>query len=1251
VVDRLIRMSNVPRWLLVTLVSFALALAAWGLISYRVQRSESVRKVESELSAVASSKAREILEWRQERLRDALVLSESPELVRAVREWQGKLDDEASDEILNLFRTFQRHFSPGEVALVDPAGTVRVSLTGRQDAGGTATRTAIETAIGNLKPAFVDLFEDESGAVLLGVVAPVPSPSVEADQAPTSLAAVVVLWEARQYLYPLLASWPRASRTAEILLVRRDGDSVLMLSPSRHREDFAFRFRLPLSREEAPAVQGILGREGPFSGRDYRGVEVFSHVVPIPDTPWWQVAKIDADEAMATFREEIFLTLGLLAFVIGFGWVLLLFLWQRSLKEHYRSLLQVETENRRVEARYRTTLMSVGDAVIAADIEGRVEMMNRAAEQLTGWTQSEATGKPLPDVFKITHEITGEVLESPIQRVIREGTVAGLISGTLLAARNGVQYPILATAAPIHDEPGVCSGVVLVFRDQTEARKAAFERSMLADLLAASFNEIYLFDPQTLGFRIVNQGALENLGYTTEEIHGMTPLDLQPGLSRQAYADLLDPLLRGKKRVQVFETLQRRADGTNYPVEVYLQLFRHEDEEVGMAVVIDVSERKRHEAALRQSEENYRQLFELESDAIVLIDNETGRMIEANEAATALYGFSREELLQMTNRDLSAEPEATRAATHAEPVVPGTVVRIPLRWHRKRDGTVFPVEITARFYIRDGRSVHVASIRDITERRRAEEALRESEARFRQVAESLDEVVWLGAPDWGEIFYISPAYERIWGRSREELYRRPMAWLDGIVEEDRSAILAAIPKKASSGEVFEFPDYRVRHSDGTERWISARAFPVVDEQGLVVRIAGVAEDITARKRAEREKDELQAQLLQSQKMESVGRLAGGVAHDFNNNLQTILGYVDIALETIGPDDPVRESILEIRRAGLRSADLTRQLLGFARRQTIRPEVIDLNDAVSGTLRMLSRLIGEHIDLTWVPGHGVWQVKIDASQLDQILANLAVNARDAISGSGKIEIRTDNFVLDADACRGSRYCGCAPGEYVRLMFSDNGCGMDAETMAAIFEPFFTTKEVGQGTGLGLATVYGIVRQNRGFIYAESRPKQGSTFTIGIPRAARESYEKIRTPDSKGLPRGSETVLVVEDEKSILTVGRSLLERLGYTVLSADTPAQALRTAGEYPSRIDLLLTDVVMPEMDGKELAAKVMELRPNVKCLFMSGYTSDIIGERGILDAGVNFIKKPFSFGELASTVRKVLQVEEAKTEASENGS
>jgi PAS domain S-box-containing protein len=506
------------------------------------------------------------------------------------------------------------------------------------------------------------------------------------------------------------------------------------------------------------------------------------------------------------------------------------------------------------------------------------------------------------------------------------------------------------------------------------------------------------------------------------------------------------------------------------------------------------------------------------------------------------------------------------------------------------------------------------------ERKRAEE----ERERLMTAIEQTGEIVLITDPK-GIIQYANPAFERVTGYSRAEAMGQRPRMLMG--SQQNEAFYSELWQTISSGKSWQGTLVNKR-KDGTLYSEESTISPVCDAGGRIVSYVAVKRDITAQRLMEE-------QLRQAQKMETVGQLAGGVAHDFNNMLQVIISYVEMSLGKVDVGQPLHKYLLEIRRAAQRSAELTGQLLAFARRQAVSPKVLDLNDAVAGTQKMIQRLIGEDIDLAWMPAHDLWKVKIDPAQLDQILANLTVNARDAIGGVGKLTIETEKVTFDQAYC--AAHAGFVPGEYVLLAVSDDGCGMDKQTMGHLFEPFFTTKGQGKGTGLGLATIYGIVKQNNGFINVYSEPGEGSTFKVYLPRAeGAEAAERVEA--EAGAPRGgTETVLVAEDEAAILELAKESLEQLGYTVLTAKSPEEAMRKAEERAGPIDLLITDVVMPQMNGRQLCERLRAARSGLKCLYMSGYTADVIAHRGVLEEGVSFMAKPFSLTTLAEKVREVL--------------
>ena len=508
------------------------------------------------------------------------------------------------------------------------------------------------------------------------------------------------------------------------------------------------------------------------------------------------------------------------------------------------------------------------------------------------------------------------------------------------------------------------------------------------------------------------------------------------------------------------------------------------------------------------------------------------------------------------------------------------------------------------------------------------DALRRSDERCHTIVEASHDVICTVDKE-GIITFCNRRAEEFTGYARSEVVGHGFARF--IHPEDLPAIQQAFVDTIAG--ISRTCDARVLAKDGRTLTLAVKSVPHYEDE-VVVGAVSLGRDVTSQMLADEENRKWKAQFLQAQKMETVGRLAGGVAHDFNNMLTVIIGQADMAMQKLPADSPVRADIKTIEEAAERSADLTRRLLGFARKQVISPRGLDLNVTITAMMKMLGRLIGENIALTWNPGMGLWPVKVDPGQIDQILVNAVVNGRDAISGAGNVTIRTANVVLDATFCES--HLGSIAGEYVRLSISDTGSGMDADTLRHIFEPFFTTKPLGKGTGLGLATVYGIVKQNNGYIDVTSYPDRGTNVCIYLPRSDAKVVEQPLAVDRSEV-RGTETLLLVEDEGAILNLVKPALEDMGYTVLAALTPSGGLALAKRYAAQIHLLITDVVMPEMSGREFKRRLDDLRSGSRCLFMSGYGADVLTDDGVLEEGVSFLQKPFSVKELVHKVREVL--------------
>jgi len=626
-------------------------------------------------------------------------------------------------------------------------------------------------------------------------------------------------------------------------------------------------------------------------------------------------------------------------------------------------------------------------------------------------------------------------------------------------------------------------------------------------------------------------------------------------------------------------------------------------------------------AAVHRSEEARRQFIESSPQPRYVIDATSLQVLEVNAAALALYGYRREEFLRLSVDDLRHPDDQQRlqgmlSAAGQDPTA-------ALAKHRRKDGSVIFIEGGSQLSTFEDRPARFVLLSDQTKRVQAERERDESEQRLRRTLDSMQEGYTIMGRDL-RYLYVNRAAASQTHLTREQLIgHAPSELYPGF---DGSPIDLALRLAVESGEPQRIEN-EFRHADGEVGYFDLRIQPV--SEGLVV----LSIDQTDQRRAENRRDSLEEQLRQSQKMEAVGRLAGGIAHDFNNVLSVILGYAEDLIRQSQPGE-LREDLEAIHAAGSRAAALTRQLLMFSRQQVLEPKVLDLNATLSDMDRMLARALGEGIELLVLPGERLGRVRADRGSIEQVIMNLVVNARDAMPDGGRVTIETSNVVADESFIR--QHLDSKPGPYVLLSVTDTGIGMDSATRTRIFEPFFTTKALGHGTGLGLSTVFGIVQRSGGGVWVYSEPGRGSAFKVYLPRidAALDVGDPVPPPAEAN---GTETVLLVEDEQSVRTVARRVLERRGYTVLAPESPDEAVSICETHAGTIDLLLTDVVMPGVDGAELAARLCALRPGLKILYMSGYTDGSIASYQLLEQRSAFVQKPFSSELLSRSVRAVL--------------
>ena len=854
------------------------------------------------------------------------------------------------------------------------------------------------------------------------------------------------------------------------------------------------------------------------------------------------------------------------------------------------------------------------------DENGRFIVVNQAWLDTLGYTREEVIGKSFADFL---HPDWRDHFKENFPRFKSIGEILGVEFE--MVKKNGDPILVSFTGKISRDKKGNFQQTHCIFHDITERKRGE-------DALRR--NEKDLKESQ----RIAHVGSWRldvatNQVVWTEELYNIYGLD--PSLPPPPYTEhmklftpesweRLSMALAHTRETGIPYTLELetvRKDGSNGWMWVQGEA---EVDSAGKTVELwgaaqDITERKQAEVRLKTLSLRHEAILDAVPEIIMEVDN---NKIYTWANAAGLEFFGKDVLGKEAAFFFEGEQDTY---SEVQPVFNGHDDIIYVEsWQRRKDGEKRLLAWFCRALkdVRGQATGALSSALDITERKQAEANLKMAHEKMLTILDSIDSTVYVADMETYEILFMNQQMITDFGGDKTgdicfKTFRKNTEICDFCTNKQ------LIDENGRAAGVCTWHD----HNPVNGKFYINHDRAIEWTDGRLVRMQ-IATDITDLKKME-------AQLLQAQKMESVGRLAGGVAHDFNNMLGVILGHAELALERVKENHDIYSDLKEIQKAAQRSADLTKQLLTFARKQIIEPKMLNLNQTVKQMITMLQRLIGEDIDLLWKPAKNLWSVKMDPSQIDQILANLLVNARDAIAGVGKITIETGMVVFDEVYC--AEHAGFIPGDFVLLGVSDDGSGMDKETLNNLFEPFFTTKEMGKGTGLGLATVYGIVIQNKGFINVYSEPGRGSSFKIYLPRLFVEDAATTGMPDKKTTAGGTETILLVEDEPAILRLTRMMLERKGYSILSAATPAEAIEMAGNHADKIHLLMTDVVMPGMNGRDLARQLTALYPDLKLLFMSGYTANVIAHQGVLDEGVAFIQKPFSIADLAEKVRRVL--------------
>ena len=969
-VDGRVLPSRLARYLLPAL--FVILTAAIGGVTWRFYASQkelTQRGAQAQLLTVADAKVREISEWRKERLGEARAIMADTFAVAAFeRVIEGKAAASERAAVVDYLRSICADMHYAGAVLADLEGRP-VLWEGRKFGDSSHLKSLMRSVIqaGDVVERDFDVAELPHGPHL-GLNLP-----LRAGPGRPVLGGLLLSMDPQDYLYPL-QTWPVPSRTAEVFMVRREGDSVLHLTPLRHHADAALRLRVPLARSDVPAVMAVQGRQGNVEAVDYRGVPVFAALRPVPGTAWYLIVKIDAEEVGEPIRRRsILLGVTAVSLILAAG-ALMLILWRRVQLNLYRQRYESEIAHRTLVEQYNNLSRFANDVILLVDADGTI--------------------------------VT------------------------------------------------------------------------------------------------VNDRAVDVYGYSLDQFHGM---DIQ----------------------------QLRAPSSRAAFQAEWQLAR-----------------------------------------------ERGSLIFESV-------------------------------------------------HQRRDGSEFAVEVSTRSIVVEGKTLQQGIIRDISDRKQAERELSESEARFRQLVESAPYGILV--VDRQLILYANAEAVRMFGAARPgDLLGHSL--LERARPEDHESMLRRAREVASGVVPSPVVEQRYLRLNGEEFWAAVSAAAIEYNR----RSASLLfyRDITAARRAGEEHTRLEEQLRQAQKMESVGRLAGGVAHDFNNYLTVINGYCEMLLG--GPDagPELRESLEEIRAAGARAASITQQLLAFSRKQIATPRVLSLNQVVTDSGQLLRRLIGEDIEIVTRLHAQPGNVMADPLQLGQVLMNLAINARDAMPDGGQIVIETGQGEIDQAAASAS---AARPGRYALLSVTDAGAGMSPDVQERIFEPFFTTKGAGTGTGLGLSTAYGIVHQAGGWIDVRSSPGSGSRFEIWLPVTDAAAVDAAAPSPAAGSGRGEETLLIVEDQGEVRRLALSILKGSGYRLLEAENAEQALQLSAGYAGGIDLLITDVIMPGLNGRQLADRLANERPGLKVLYTSGYAADVIALEGSLEPGMAYLPKPFGAAQLAAKVREVL--------------
>ena len=1195
--------------------------------------------VSNNLASIGRLKAGQLAAFLKERRGDSQVLTG---LLRVglVPAWWNANGGDLPATLRQPLESVVAYYDYAGAMILDAKGNIRFRIGRSMSLSETGKSLARRTLTARAPP-FSELYAADPTAPERSMLDTF-TPIMGADT--TTALGVLVLRGDWPSLFTMIHSWPVESRTAETLLISHDSTQVTILTPLRHSTQPALKPHVPIrigaDAPPWPIIKAAHGQSGALESFDYRGQAVLAHILPVQGTPWSMVVKVDAEEALGHLRRlQQMVAAGTLIAVALAG------LWVRN-RQRQRERANTMREHQRVELRLAAVIDSAMDAIISVNEDQRIVLFNPTAERVFGCAAHEALGQPLDRFiltrFRNAHHEHSRVF-GPSDTTARQMGALGTVSGI---RADGQEFPIEASLSQTEIDGHTLYTVIL--RDITERRQAEAvvrdSQRRLQSILDSMFAFVGLC---TLDGVLIeaNRAPLMAANLRREDVIG------------KPFWDTYWWNYSSESQEKIREALRRAAEGatvrSDFVVRVADDQFIAIDatfgplhDEAGRIVQVigsgvDISDRKRAEEALVHLRRYQDMLFGSVADGLHGLAL-GGRIIFENPAAERMLGWDKGELLGKPAHPTMHHHRADGTAYPVEQCPIYTTLRdgeTRTVFHEvfwRKDGSSFPVEYIVSPVIDDqgARVGAIVAFRDITERLGAEAAQRRNQNFLQAIMDHLPVAIFAKSEPGGTFVLWNKAEERLLGLTSEQVLGKtdydffPLEQADFFRQKDREAF--------EKRTVEYIPDEPIDSPTLGRRSLRTIKVPIFDEHNAPLYALGISEDITERKQADAALQAAQEQVRQMQKMEALSRLAGGIAHDFNNLLTAILGQSELTLMTLTDRDPTLcHDIEEISKAVRRGAALTRQLLTLSRRQPLQPQVLDLARLVDDLAPMLHRVLGEQIAFEVRPDSTGSPIMADSGQLEQVLLNLAINARDAMPQGGRLTLTVTDVTLNEAAIQS--HPGLPPGRYARLTVSDTGSGMDEETQRHLFEPFFTTKEKGKGTGLGLATVFGIVTQNGGRIYCSSTPGHGTTFELYFPGTGERA---VAPPEPAFAPAelatGTETILLVEDDDAVRLSTLKLLCRAGYTVLDAASPLEALRLAERHPT-IPLLLTDVVMPQMHGDELARRVKALRPAIKVIHMSGYTDDARLRDGRLPHGDAFLAKPFTPDALTRTIRTVL--------------